>query len=264
MEFSQRPAHPTLSNTHGFITAAAATAPTSAHYSYAGQDPRQAFYGSPVYAHHQQQQQQQVDKQSGNPRRLPSVSELLVSQDTSTQQAMSTTSLPSSMEEWATRLQSLLQKGYAGENCDFCMVAAVQHSSSYAPRFSQSDPQPQQLYMTGAYSHGAYQTMDAPKAYAIDVPGVHAAGYVAQAHRDSESSSSVSSQTTIIGNYSPTTHYSAAKQQQQQLQSSADIDRACIPVATCPRAIPALRLLRFWLDGLHSAGAWGIVMQILV
>ncbi|KAJ2614285.1 hypothetical protein H4S08_001763 [Coemansia sp. RSA 1365] len=192
MEFSQRPAHPALSNTHGFITAAAAAAPTSAHYSYAGQDPRQAFYSSPVYAHHQQQQQQ-VDNQSGNPRRLPSVSELLVSQDPSTQQ-----------------------------------VAAVQHSTSYAPRFAQADPQSQHLYISGAYSHGAYQTMDAPKTYAIDVPGVHATGYVAQAHRDSESSSSVSSQTTIVGNYSPTAHYSAAKQhpqQQVQVQSSAAIDR---------------------------------------
>ncbi|KAJ2795042.1 hypothetical protein H4R20_006017, partial [Coemansia guatemalensis] len=84
MEFSQRPAHPALSGTHGFITAAAATAPPSTHYSYAGQDPRQAFYGSPVYAHHQQQQQ--PDIQPGNPRRLPSVSELLVSQDPSSQQ----------------------------------------------------------------------------------------------------------------------------------------------------------------------------------
>ncbi|KAJ2082728.1 hypothetical protein H4R24_001324 [Coemansia sp. RSA 988] len=195
MEFSQRPAHPALSGTHGFITAVTATAPASTHYSYAGQDPRQSFYGSPVYAHqqhHQQHQQQQVDIQPGNPRRLPSVSELLVSHDHSPQQ-----------------------------------VAAPQHSASYAPCFVQPDLQPQHHYMPSVYSHNAYQPVDASKAYAIDVPGAQAAGYVAQAHRDSESSSSVSSQTTIVGNYSPTAHYSAAKQrpQQQQMQNLTAIDR---------------------------------------
>ncbi|KAJ2726255.1 hypothetical protein GGI07_000732 [Coemansia sp. Benny D115] len=74
MEFSQRPAHPGVHHGHGFVPAAAPAAPT--HYSYAASgEPK--YFAEPGYAGTAQSQQQ---------RRLPSVSELLVSQQAAQQQ----------------------------------------------------------------------------------------------------------------------------------------------------------------------------------
>ncbi|KAJ2798344.1 hypothetical protein H4S07_005715, partial [Coemansia furcata] len=86
MEFSQRPAHSTTHpGAHGFMTAV----PPPAHRAYAAPDSQQqqqqTFYATSSYMHHQQQQHA-GDVYSAASRRLPSVSELLVSPSTAQQQ----------------------------------------------------------------------------------------------------------------------------------------------------------------------------------
>ncbi|KAJ2452674.1 hypothetical protein EV183_002733 [Coemansia sp. RSA 2336] len=175
MEFSQRPAHQPLSGAHGFITAAAA--PASTHY-YVGQDaPRQVYYSAPAYAPppHHPQQQPSTDIYAGSPRRLPSVSELLVSPDTP-------------------------------QN-----AAAVQPSPNSAPRFDRSV---QQGYAAAAYAQPAYPVTGTPKGYAIDVPSSRVPDYGVPTCRDSESAaSSVSSHGTLVDSYLPAAQNMATKQQ---------------------------------------------------
>ncbi|KAJ2782485.1 hypothetical protein H4R18_002237 [Coemansia javaensis] len=76
MEFSQRPAPAPLSGAHGFITAAAGVAPP-AHYSPYPPQPAAPYaaYAQPA-----------PDAYGARARRLPSVSELLVSPDAGAQQ----------------------------------------------------------------------------------------------------------------------------------------------------------------------------------
>ncbi|KAJ2343455.1 hypothetical protein GGF43_005697, partial [Coemansia sp. RSA 2618] len=84
-------------------------------------------------------------------------------------------------------------------------------------RFAHGD-RPVQHY---AYGPNSFH-VDAPKAYGIDVPAPRMPEY-GQAHRDSESgASSVSSQATLLGGYSPVSHRSVAKQLPQH---SAPLDR---------------------------------------
>ncbi|KAJ2550544.1 hypothetical protein GGH95_006059, partial [Coemansia sp. RSA 1836] len=89
MEFSQRPTlSTTLPGAHGFMAAA----PTPAHRAYASPDSQlhqqqqqqQTFYATSPYMHHQQPHA--GDTYSAASRRLPSVSELLVSQSAAQQQ----------------------------------------------------------------------------------------------------------------------------------------------------------------------------------
>ncbi|KAJ1846850.1 hypothetical protein LPJ70_001832 [Coemansia sp. RSA 2708] len=154
MEFSQRPAHYAAST----------------HYPYAGQDAQQVYYAQP--------QPHPAEAYASSPRRLPSVSELLVTPD-APQQAVS--------------------------------------AHPYAPtRFAVADRPAAQHYVPGAYGPGAYPVADVSKAYGIDVPAPRAPDYGAPAYRDSESAaSSVSSQGTMVDNYSPAAHRAAAKQLQQ-------------------------------------------------
>ncbi|KAJ2498383.1 hypothetical protein GGH96_004368 [Coemansia sp. RSA 1972] len=191
MEFSQRPAHPSLSRAHGYIAAAPASA--HSHYSYAGQDAQQAYYApvyaqlppppqTDIYAGSPQSLPPQADIYAGSPQRLPSLSQLLEPQDTPQQ------------------------------------VASVQ-APAYTPRFAHADRPVQQHYM---YAQPAYPVVDAPKAYGIDVPAPRVPDYGAQAHRDSESgASSVSSQGTLVGSYSPAGLRTVTK----QTPPSAPLDR---------------------------------------
>ncbi|KAJ2432703.1 hypothetical protein GGF42_009533 [Coemansia sp. RSA 2424] len=117
--------------------------------------------------HHQQPHA--GDTYSAASRRLPSVSELLVSQSAAQQQAV------------------------AG------------HSAPYVP---------------ASYSPSSIQQ----KSFGIDVPSARSAhhtnnhhgssAYAVAGHRDSESASSVSSQATLLGSYSPPPHQRTFSQQQ--------------------------------------------------
>ncbi|KAJ2160861.1 hypothetical protein GGF46_001918 [Coemansia sp. RSA 552] len=88
------------------------------------------------------------------------------------------------------------------------------YGTYYADRPAhQPQPQPQQQYVPSVYAQPAPAPYTAPspaaKPFAIDVPS-RASG--ASGHRDSESASSVSSQTTLVDSYSPAAHRPGAKQ----------------------------------------------------
>ncbi|KAJ2732759.1 hypothetical protein IW152_003562 [Coemansia sp. BCRC 34962] len=165
MEFSQRPAHSsTHSGVHGFMAAA----PPPAHRIYAvpdsQQQQQQTFYATSPYMHHQQQQHTAADVYPPASRRLPSVSELLVSQSAAQQQAVA---------------------GHLARD-------SAPYAASYSPASIQQ------------------------KSFGIDVPQARSSAhhhrpsdYAAIGHRDSESASSVSSQTTLLGGYSPPLHQRA-------------------------------------------------------
>ncbi|KAJ1885871.1 hypothetical protein GGI01_003682 [Coemansia sp. RSA 376] len=163
MEFSQRPTHSTTHpGAHGFMAAA----PPPAHRAYAAPDSQQqqTFYATSPYMH-QQQQQHAGDVYSAASRRLPSVSELLVSQGAAQQQVV------------------------AGH--------LARDSAPYA-------------------APAAYSPASIPqKPFGIDVPQARSAhhygsgAYAVAGHRDSESGSSVSSQVTLLGSYSPPPHQRA-------------------------------------------------------
>ncbi|KAJ1721520.1 hypothetical protein LPJ61_006035 [Coemansia biformis] len=179
MEFSQRPAHAPLSGAHGFITAAVGAPPpppsAHAHYAYPGQDSPQPVYSAAAAYAQPAQHQPSADSYAGVARRLPSVSELLVTPDS---------------------------------------AAAIQQPAPYAVPCAQpslvAQQQQQQHYMAGAYGQGAYPPTSTPKAYGVDVPGLRAPDH---GPRDSEPASSVSSHSTLIDKHSPAAyHHTGAKQ----------------------------------------------------
>ncbi|KAJ2885805.1 hypothetical protein H4R27_001096 [Coemansia aciculifera] len=168
MEFSQRPAHSTtLPGAHGFMAAA----PPPAHRAYAAPDSQQqqqTFYATSSYMHHQQQQHA-GDVYAAASRRLPSVSELLVSQGAAQQQAV------------AGHL--------ARDSAPYAAPAAYSPASIQQKPFGIDVPQARSTH-SHSHHHGS-------------------GAYAVAGHRDSESGSSVSSQVTLLGSYSPPPHQRA-------------------------------------------------------
>ncbi|KAI9500719.1 hypothetical protein BX070DRAFT_237302 [Coemansia spiralis] len=175
-----------------------------AHYQYTAapdtHHQQQPLYAAQQYGHHTN------DTYSGAPssRRLPSVSELLVSQQNTPQQQQQT------------------------------MVASpVRESAPYTPLFAQPDrlshhqhQHQHQQGLTGSYVATPSYAVEPLKSLGIDVPKHHSAHDAASYHRDSESASSVSSQGTLVDNYSPQAHQTFAfklqQKQQQYISSSTD------------------------------------------
>ncbi|KAJ2910820.1 hypothetical protein GGI21_000468 [Coemansia aciculifera] len=151
-------------------TAAGGAAPTPVHHVYTAPDmhhhhhhhqQQPPFYATSPYMLHQQQNP--ADAYSAAPRRLPSVSELLVSPGTSASAAQQ-------------------------------QAVAAAHSASYAPTmYSPANIQQQQQKPF---------SIDVPLARS-SAHHTSAAYAVPGHHRDSESASSVSSQATLLDSYSP-------------------------------------------------------------
>ncbi|KAJ1664378.1 hypothetical protein IW140_004117 [Coemansia sp. RSA 1813] len=168
MEFSQRPAHPAIPGTHRMM-AAAPTPPAPTHYQYVP-DTQQPPYASPQYAH------PPTDVYSVAPRLLPSVSELLVSQQT-------------------------------------VATSPVRCAVPYAYSDHQAQIHPHHSVYTAPPSYAT----EPQKPLGIDVPKPATSSH----HRDSESASSVSSQITLIDNFSPQQQaYQMSDFKQQQISSS--------------------------------------------
>ncbi|KAJ1785680.1 hypothetical protein LPJ59_006091 [Coemansia sp. RSA 2399] len=154
MEFSQRPAHPAIPGAHRMM---AAPAPVPAHYQYVPDAPQ------PHYTH------PSTDTMySPAPCRLPSVSELLVS-----------------------------QKYSSSQHHQAADTTPVHTAALYAQH---PDHQAQIIHpQHAAYTSPPLYAMEPQKPLGIDVPKPIAASH----HRDSESASSVSSQATLVGSFSP-------------------------------------------------------------
>ncbi|KAJ2658371.1 hypothetical protein IWW48_004046 [Coemansia sp. RSA 1200] len=160
MEFYQRSAHPTIPAAHRMM-------PAPAHHQYLP-DPQllPPSYAPPQYAasHH-------TEPYSAPPRRLPSVSELLVPQQQQQQQQVAAAS-----------------------------PARNPPPAPYAISYAHSDRPPQSHPQhAAAYTDSSAYAVEPQKPLGIDVPKSASASH----HRDSESASSVSSQTTLVDNYSP-------------------------------------------------------------
>ncbi|KAJ1853381.1 hypothetical protein LPJ73_002659 [Coemansia sp. RSA 2703] len=174
MEFSQRPAHSTLSGAYSYISAAA---PAPAHYQYPsaskGDTANQQLYAavSPTgYAQHSAVVSAPANESyTGAPRRLPSVSELLISQEAIQQAAVA---------------------GHVSRDHVVLSMQQHKHSASASDGFG----------LASSYPAG-----EAQNAYGIEVPAPRrvqdtvTGDYVAAAyHRESESASSVSSHGTLV------------------------------------------------------------------
>ncbi|KAJ1957403.1 hypothetical protein GGI12_005036 [Dipsacomyces acuminosporus] len=185
MEFSHRPAHSNLPGAHGPMSA------SPAHYQYSTDSQPANHYATSPYAHHQHQASLGAPTSVSEaypitaPRRLPSVSELLTPHDT-------------------------------------------QQVAGYAPQLMQIDHQQQQQQQqqqstAAGYSNSSYAVVDSQKPFGIDVPGSYSsqtsaeyAGY----HRNSESASSVSSQSTLVDSHL-SAHPSHTYKQYQQHSTEA-------------------------------------------
>ncbi|KAJ2780591.1 hypothetical protein GGI15_003485 [Coemansia interrupta] len=199
MEFSQRPAHSTFSGAHSYMPAAA---PPPAHHQYLLAS-KGGSANQPLYTQRNAAASASANEAyPGAPRRLPSVSELLISPDTVQQAAVA---------------------GHASR--DLALLSMQQHKYS--------------TNATGVFgTSSAYPAAESQMAYGIDVPAPRHAqdaatgDYVAAAyHRNSESASSVSSHETLVDGgamlsnpqyhtYSKqnTRHIVASQNQQQQQQ----------------------------------------------
>ncbi|KAI7831947.1 hypothetical protein BX661DRAFT_179558 [Kickxella alabastrina] len=165
MEFSQRPAHPTLSNgAHGYMSATSA-ASSPAHYQYAsattGGAQQQQFYSSAPSA-------QGYAQHSGVSAAVADAAYpgLLVSQEAAIQQVASAGG-HASHDPMAYASQKIQQQQIQ----QFQMAGHVDHRK--------------QTMMPGGFGNGPYAVADSQKGYGID------------------SASSLSSQATLLESYSP-------------------------------------------------------------